>query len=404
MSAFLTLDDMSCAGKIVLVRADLNVPVQDGRITDTLRIDRLWPTVKELAAAGAKVVLLSHFERPKGKPDPRLSLRPIAAQMSDLWQRPVAFAEDCVGPVAKAAIDALPWGGVLVLENTRFHPGEEPDDAAFAGQLAALGDIFVNDAFSASHRANASTCGVARYLPALAGRSLQVELQTLDKALEHPARPVAAIVGGAKISSKLDLLHNIVGKTDLLVLGGAMANTFLAAQGVAIGASRFEEDMLDAARAIMAAAAQRQCRILLPLDVVVAEALAAGVAAQTVDVAAIPADKMILDVGPKSVAAILDQLANCRTVVWNGPLGVFEIPPFDQGTTAVAQGVAALTQRGALLSVAGGGDTAAALAHAGVIDRIGYLSTGGGAFLEWLEGKDLPAIAALKNARKKTAA
>ena len=401
MSGFLTLDTLSVRGKTVLLRADLNVPMKDGAVTDDARLTRLLPTLKDLAQAKAKIVILSHFGRPA--PDSsgcqraaKYSLRPVAAELQKLWGQPVAFAEDCVGSVAASAIAALPAGQILVLENTRFYAGEEANDPAFAAQLAALGDVYVNDAFSAAHRAHASTEALARLLPCAAGRLMQAELDALEKALSKPEHPVAALVGGSKISTKLDLLENLVSKVDVLVLGGGMANTFLAAQGANVGKSLYEADMLDTARAIAAKAAARSCRILLPKDGVVATALQANVATQIVPVSAVPADGMILDIGPQSAQEIADMLKTCKTLVWNGPLGAFEFPPFDRATVAVAQAVAALTKQGNLLSVAGGGDTVAALAHAGVLNDLSYVSTAGGAFLEWLEGKTLPGVAALE--------
>ena len=402
MADFLTLDDVSLRGKTVLLRADLNVPTHNGRATDTARLERLVPTLKDLIKADARIVILSHFGRPDGKADLTYSLRPIAAELGHILNAPIAFAEDCVGPKAAAAVAALPAGHVLVLENTRFHAGEEANDPAFAQALAALGDFYVNDAFSAAHRAHASTEGLAHLLPCCAGRLMQVELESLTKALEKPARPVMALVGGSKISTKLDLLNNLITKVDVLVLGGGMANTFLAAQGVAIGKSLYEPDMLVTAQNIAAKAQQRGCVILLPKDAVVATALKANIATQTVSVNAVPADHMILDLGPASVRAICEALAACKTVVWNGPLGAFEFPPFDQATNDVALAVADLTKRGQILSVAGGGDTVSAMAHAGVTQCLSYLSTAGGAFLEWLEGKTLPGVAALNgmNAKK----
>jgi phosphoglycerate kinase len=396
MSAFKTLDDVDVRGKIVLVRGDLNVPVDDGHVSDTTRLDRLAPTIDEIADKGGRVVLLSHFGRPKGV-TPEFSLQTIVLPaLEEVLERPVAFAGDCVGPVAEAAVKALKDGQILLLENVRFHPEEEKNDPAFAKALAALGDLYVNDAFSTAHRAHASTEGIAHHLPAYAGRLMQAELEALSAALEAPKRPVLAIVGGAKISTKLDLLGNLVAKVDKLVLGGGMANTFLAAQGVAVGKSLCEHDMADAVHSIVAKAKAAGCEILLPVDGVVAREFKADAPHEAVDNAAIPADAMLLDIGPKSVANLKAVLAETKTVVWNGPLGVFEKRPFDAGTVAVARAAADLTQAGKLLTVAGGGDTVAALAHAGVEDRFSYISTAGGAFLEWLEGKDLPGVAALK--------
>ncbi|MCC7271975.1 MAG: phosphoglycerate kinase [Alphaproteobacteria bacterium] len=393
---FRTLDDLDVAGRIVLVRADLNVPMTDGRVTDATRIERVAPTLAELSAKGARVVVLSHFGRPKGR-DPALSLAPLVAPLSAaLGGRPVTFAEDCVGPLAEAAVRALPAGGVALLENLRFHKGEEKNDPEFARALAALGEIYVNDAFSAAHRAHASTEGLAHLLPAAAGRLMQAECEALAGALETPARPVVAIVGGAKVSTKLDLLGNLVTRVDRLVIGGAMANTLLYARGVAVGTSLCEREMVGTCREIEAAAARAGCALVLPVDAVVAARLAPGEATATVAIDAVPADRMILDVGPATVTAIGRHLADARTLVWNGPLGAFETPPFDAGTVAVAREAARLTAAGALLSVAGGGDTVAALAAAGVVDALSYVSTAGGAFLEWLEGRTLPGVEALR--------
>ncbi|HYH39799.1 MAG TPA: phosphoglycerate kinase, partial [Azospirillum sp.] len=393
---FNTIDDLNVSGKTVLVRADLNVPMQDGTVSDTTRIDRLAPTLKELAGKGAKVVILSHFGRPKGGPDTKNSLRHVLGDLSKAVGQEVAFAEDCVGDTAKAAIAAAKPGQMVLLENTRFHAEEEKNDPAFARQMAELGDFYVNDAFSAAHRAHASTEGVARHLPSAAGRLMQQELEALTKALEKPERPVCAVVGGAKISTKLDLLGNLVGKVDMLALGGGMANTFLYAQGVDVGASLCEKDMAEQARAIMATAKTAGCEILLPQDFIVAKEFKAGAASRDVDAKAIGADEMALDVGPKTVEFLGLKIQGARTVVWNGPLGAFEIKPFDAGTNAVAGLVAERTREGGLLSVAGGGDTVSALSSAGVEDKFTYVSAAGGAFLEWLEGKDLPGVAALK--------
>jgi phosphoglycerate kinase len=395
MNNFRTLDDLDVKGKRVLVRADLNVPMQDGKVGDTTRIERQAPTIRELADKGARVIVLSHFGRPKGKVVPSLSLRPVAAAMARVLGRDVAFADDCVGPVAEAAVARLKDGDILLLENTRFHPGEEKNDPAMARQLAALGDIFVNDAFSAAHRAHASTEGVARLLPHAAGRSMQAELSHLDKALGNPERPLMAVVGGAKVSSKIELLQNLVAKVQTLVIGGAMANTFLAAQGIAVGKSLYEADHLETARKVVRMAAGSGAVLLLPADVVVAKEFKAGAAHQTVSVGEVAADDMILDVGPVSIAQFRQRLATSRTLVWNGPLGAFETSPFDCGTVAAAKAAAQATRAGELLSVAGGGDTVAALAHAGVEDDFTYVSTAGGAFLEWLEGKTLPGVEAL---------
>jgi phosphoglycerate kinase len=395
--AFRTLDDLNVKGKRVLVRADLNVPMADGKVTDTLRIVRQAPTIRELAEKGARVIVLSHFDRPKGKVVPSMSLKPLAEPLAKEIGRPVAFAEDCIGPVAEKAVAALKDGQVLLLENTRFHKGEEANDPAMAKQLAALGDIFVNDAFSAAHRAHASTEGVARLLPNAAGRSMQAELTHLQKALGNPERPLMAVVGGAKVSTKIELLENLVKRVEALVIGGAMANTFLAAQGVAVGKSLYEAEHLETARKVIHMATESGAAILLPVDVVVAKEFKTGAAHRTVPVSEIGADEMVLDVGEKSIAEFQTRLAATRTLVWNGPLGAFETEPFDRGTVAAAQMVASRTRAGQLLSVAGGGDTVAALAHAGVEDGFTYVSTAGGAFLEWLEGKALPGVEALNS-------
>ncbi len=394
MPNFKTIRDLDLAGKRVLLRADFNVPLQDGRVSDTTRLDRTVPTIRALVAGGAKVIMLSHLGRPKGR-DASQSLRAVVAPLSQALGQPVAFAADCVGPVAQQAVAALPAGGVLLLENLRFHAGEEANDPAFVTALAALGDLFVNDAFSAAHRAHASTTGLAHALPSAAGLLMQEELEHLSRALDKPTRPVIAIVGGAKVSTKLELLGNLVTRVQVLVIGGGMANTFLHAQGIAVGKSLCERDLADTARAIAAQAQAAGCRILLPLDGVVATALKPGVVTTVTAIDAVPADQMILDLGPDSVAEIIGALRGARTLVWNGPLGAFETPPFDAATVAVARAVAAMTAAGTLLSVAGGGDTVAALAHAGVEDGLSYVSTAGGAFLEWLEGKTLPGVAAL---------
>lgn len=390
-----TIDALDAKGKRVLLRADLNVPMKDGRITDRTRIERLCPTILELAQAGARVVMCSHFDRPKGKRVPEMSLKPLAEALSEALKRPVGFVDDCVGPAAEAAVAAMGDGDILLLENTRFHAGEEKNDPALAAGLAKLADAYVNDAFSAAHRAHASTEGVAHLLPSYAGRLMEQELKALDAALGNPARPVVAIVGGAKVSTKLDLLGNLSKKVDVLVIGGAMANTFLAAQGKAMGKSLQEAEMHDTARAILAEAEAGECEILLPLDLVVAEKFEAHAPSRVVGVDAVPADAMALDVGPQTVEAIEARLRGASTLVWNGPLGAFEIPPFDTATVSVAESVAALTTSGALKSIGGGGDTVAALRHAGVAERMTYVSTAGGAFLEWLEGKELPGVKAL---------
>ena len=393
--SFRTLDDLDVKGKRVLVRADLNVPVKDGAVTDATRITRQAPTIRELADKGARVIVLSHFDRPKGKVVPSMSLRPLVGPLSDAVGRKVAFAEDCIGPKAEAAVAALKDGEMLLLENTRFHKGEEDNDPAMAKQLAALGDIFVNDAFSAAHRAHASTDGVARLLPNAAGRAMQAELTHLEKALGHPERPLLAVVGGAKVSTKIALLENLVQRVETLVIGGAMANTFLAAQGINVGKSLYEPDHLETARKVMQFAAKSGAVLLLPSDVVVAKEFKQDAAHRTVPVAEIGADEMVLDVGPDSIKAFAGRLAATRTLVWNGPFGAFETRPFDAGTVAAAKAVADATKSGQLLSVAGGGDTVAALAHAGVEQDFTYVSTAGGAFLEWLEGKTLPGVEAL---------
>jgi phosphoglycerate kinase len=395
---FRTLDDLDASGKRVLLRADLNVPVRDGKITDRTRIERLVPTIRELADKGARVILCSHFDRPKGRRVPEMSLHPMVEALSATLNRPVAWADDCVGPAAEAAAATLANGEVLLLENTRFHAGEEKNDPAMAQGLAKLAEIYVNDAFSAAHRAHASTEGVARLLPSYAGRLMEAELKALDAALGSPSRPVVAIVGGAKVSTKLELLGNLTKKVDVLVIGGAMANTFLAAQGHAMGKSLQEAEMHDTARRIMADAAATGCEILLPIDLVVATEFAPNVATRTVTADRVPADSMALDVGPDTVDTIEARLRKASTLVWNGPLGAFETPPFDQATMAVAQSVASLTASSGLKSIAGGGDTVAALRHAGVLTRMTYVSTAGGAFLEWLEGKTLPGVAALEAA------
>jgi phosphoglycerate kinase len=391
---FRTLDNLDVAGKRVLLRADLNVPVRDGKITDLTRIERLSPTIRELAGKGAKVIVCSHFDRPKGKRVPEMSLAPMAAALAEVLGQRVRFVEDCIGVAAQQSVERMARGDVLVLENTRYHAAEEKNDPTFAAELAKLADIYVNDAFSAAHRAHASTEGVAHLLPAYAGRLMQAELEALEAALLHPVRPVAAVVGGSKVSTKLELLGNLLSKVDVLVIGGAMANTFLAAQGVAVGKSLQEAEMHDTARGILAQAAGR-CEIVLPLDAVVAAELKPNVLTHTVSIKDVPAEAMILDVGPATVADLIARLGKLRTLVWNGPLGAFETPPFDAATTAFAQAVAAATQSGALRSVAGGGDTVSALRHAGALDKMSYVSSAGGAFLEWLEGKTLPGVAAL---------
>ncbi len=393
--AFKTLDNLDVTGKTVLMRADLNVPMHDGKISDLTRIERLSPTIRELSGKGARVVVCSHFDRPKGKRVPAMSLAPMAVALGQVLGRQVRFAEDCIGVAAEQAVERMADGDVLVLENTRFHAGEEKNDPVFAAALAGLADIFVNDAFSAAHRAHASTEGVAHILPSYAGRLMQAELEALDTALGNPVRPVAAVVGGSKVSTKLELLGNLVGRVDILLIGGAMANTFLAAQGISVGKSLQEAEMHDMALTILAQAKAAGCEVMLPTDAVVAAEFRPNPPTQIVAIDAVPADSMILDVGPVSVAALIARMGSLRTLVWNGPLGAFETPPFDASTVALAKAVAATTAKGTLRSVAGGGDTVSALRHAGVLDQMSYVSTAGGAFLEWLEGKVLPGVAAL---------
>ena len=392
---FKTIDALDVSGKRVLVRVDLNVPMKNGKVTDATRIERAVPTIAELAAKGARVVVLSHFGRPDGKRVPEMSLRALLEPLSAALGKPVAFAEDCIGPQAEDAVRAMKPGDVLLLENLRFHKGEEKNDAAFIDKLSVLGDLYVNDAFSTAHRAHASTEGIANRLPAAAGRLMQAELEALDKALGNPKRPVCAVVGGAKVSTKLDLLGHLVSKVDKLIIGGGMAHTFLHAQGIHVGKSLCEKDLASTALDILAKAEAAKCAVLLPVDVVVAREFKAGAANSVVDANACPDDQMILDVGPKSILLYQQEVAGCATLVWNGPLGAFEIPPFDAGTVALARTVADLTVAGMLLSVAGGGDTVAALAAAGVEEKFSYISTAGGAFLEWMEGKTLPGVAAL---------
>jgi phosphoglycerate kinase len=394
--AWRTLDDMDLAGKVVLTRVDINVPVENGRVTDATRIERIVPTVRDILARGGKPVLLAHFDRPKGKVVPSMSLKVVLPTLESALGEKVAFADDCVGPAAAAAVQALPAGGVLLLENTRFHAGEEKNDPALAAEMAELGDVYCNDAFSAAHRAHASTEGLAHLLPSCAGRLMQAELTAIEKALGAPERPVVAVVGGAKVSTKLALLGNLVAKVDTLVIGGGMANTFLAAQGIDVGKSLCEHDLAETARDILAKAEAAGCTILLPADVVVAREFKANAASEVVAADACPADAMILDAGPRAVEAIVAAFRKSRTLVWNGPLGAFEIPPFNAATDAAAREAAVLTRAGKLLSVAGGGDTVAALNASGAADDFTYVSTAGGAFLEWLEGKTLPGVAALE--------
>ncbi len=399
MGQFKTLDDLDVAGKRVLVRVDFNVPMADEQVTDTTRIERALPTIRDLMQRQAKVILLSHLGRPKGKKVPELSLSPVAAAMARiLVGEAVGFANNCIGETAVDMIEGMEDGEVALLENLRFHEGEEANDQEFAAQLAALGDLYVDDAFSAAHRAHASVAALAGLLPAAAGRQMQAELEHLGRALESPERPSAAIVGGAKVSTKLELLGNLVQKVDMLAVGGGMANTFLHALGTSVGASLCEHDMADTAREIVETAKAAGCDIVLPTDAQVADKLEAGVSAQTVSVKAVPEAQMILDVGAATAEHLAKRLAECKTLVWNGPLGAFEVPPFDEGTNQVAQAAAALTREGKLTSVAGGGDTVAALNNAGVLDDFTYVSAAGGAFLEWLEGKTLPGVAALEAA------
>jgi phosphoglycerate kinase len=392
---FRTLDDANVSGKRVLVRVDLNVPMENGRVTDATRLTRIAPTVLELADKAAKVILLAHFGRPKGR-DAKDSLKPVAEALAKVLGRPVKFADDCIGDAAEQAVNALKGGEILCLENTRFHKAEEKNEPAFVEALAKLGDLYVNDAFSAAHRAHASTEGLAHKLPAYAGRTMQAELEALSKALDTPQRPVAAIVGGAKISTKLDLLGNLLAKVDTLIIGGAMANTFLLALGKPVGKSLVERDLLQTAREIMTKAKATGREIVLPVDVVVAQKFEAHAPSRAVPVDAVGDDDMILDIGPRSIEHVVSVLARTKTLVWNGPFGAFEMEPFDTGTVSVAEAAAELTAAGRLVTVAGGGDTVAALNAAGAADRFSYVSTAGGAFLEWMEGKALPGVEALR--------
>lgn len=394
---FRTLDDAgSLAGKTALVRVDFNVPMEDGRVTDNTRLRVALPTINKLRDAGAKVALLAHFDRPKGKVVPSMSLKPLIQPLSELLGAPVRFAEDCVGGPAHAAIADLDAGGVVLLENVRFHAAEEANDAEFATRLSELADLYVNDAFSAAHRAHASTEGVAHHITAYAGESMRRELEALDAALGNPKKPVIGIVGGAKVSTKLDLLKNLVGKLDRLAIGGGMANTFLFAQGIDIGGSLAERDMADTAREIIAGAKAKGCELLLPVDFVVATEVKPGAASRAVTAGdALSADDKILDAGPATVARLVEAITASKTLIWNGPLGVFEVPPFDAATVAVAHHAAALAKAGTLIAVGGGGDTVSALNHAGVVDDMTFVSTAGGAFLEWMEGKALPGVEAL---------
>jgi len=398
MKSFLTLDDADVKGKRVLVRVDFNVPMQHGAVADVSRIERNMPTITEIADRGGKVILLSHYGRPKGR-DPKESLRPVVAAVAQILGRPIGFAADCVGEVAEKAVAAMTPGTILCLENTRFHKGEESNDREFAKRLGRLGDIFVDDAFSVAHRAHASVEAIAHLLPTYAGRAMQQELEALEKALHAPARPVAAIVGGAKISTKLYLLGNLMTKVETLIIGGAMANTFLAAEGKAVGKSLYESDLVPTARDIMAKAKSLGRHIVLPVDAVVAQKFAAHVPTRVVAVEAVGPTDMILDIGPRSIEQAISVLARSKTLVWNGPFGAFEHEPFDNGTIEVAEAAAELTADGRLVSIAGGGDTMAALNVAGVTGRFTYVSTAGGAFLEWLEGKTLPGVEVLKAAQ-----
>ena len=393
--SFRTLDDVDVKGKRVLLRVDLNVPMEQGRVTDTTRLERVAPTIAEISDKGGKVILLAHFGRPKGR-DPKQSLKPVAAALSLVIDKPVAFADDCIGDIAGKAIMAMKDGDIVCLENTRFHKEEEQNDPAFVAELAKLGDIWVNDAFSAAHRAHASTEGLGHKLTAYAGRTMQAELDALNKALEAPSRPVIAIIGGAKVSTKIDLLENLVNKVDALVIGGGMANTFLHAHGINVGKSLAEKDLAATALRIMEKAESANCAIILPVDAMVAFHFAAHAPSHAYGIDAIPPDGMILDVGPQSVERIRAAIDDAATLVWNGPPGAFEMPPFDRGTVAAARHAAARTKAGKLISVAGGGDTVAALNQAGVAGDFTYVSTAGGAFLEWMEGKRLPGVEVLK--------
>ena len=397
MTAFRTLDDADLAGKRALVRVDLNVPMEDGKVSDTTRIDRILPTIREIAEKGGKVILLAHFGRPKGRDD-KNSLKQVVPALTQALGRPVTFVEDCIGDDVARAVSAAKNGDVLLLENTRFHAGDEKNDAEFVRAVAANGDLYVNDAFSAAHRAHASTEGLAHVLPAYAGRTMQAELEALSAGLDKPARPVMAIVGGAKVSTKLDLLGNLVRKVDILAIGGGMANTFLAARGVDVGKSLCEHDLVGTAREIEEKAKAAGCEILLPVDALVAREFKAHPSYRVVPVGGVEADEMILDAGPLSIAEVVLRLEKVKTLVWNGPFGAFELPPFDTATVAVAKAAAKHVKAGELVAVAGGGDTVAAMNHAGVADDLSYVSTAGGAFLEWMEGKALPGVEALRKA------
>ena len=395
MTAFRTLDDADLSAKRVLVRVDLNVPMEDGKVSDTTRIDRILPTIREIADKGGKVVLLAHFGRPKGRDD-KNSLRQVVPALTQALGRPVTFVDDCIGDDVAKALTAAKNGDVLLLENTRFHAGDEKNDPEFVRALAANGDLYVNDAFSAAHRAHASTEGLAHVLPAYAGRTMQAELEALSAGLDNPARPVMAIVGGAKVSTKLDLLGNLVRKVDVLAIGGGMANTFLAARGVDVGKSLCEHDLVGTAREIEEKAKAAGCEILLPVDALVAREFKAHPSYRVVPVGGVEADEMILDAGPLSIAEVIMRLEKVKTLVWNGPFGAFELPPFDTATVAVAKAAAKRVKAGELVAVAGGGDTVAAMNHAGVAEDLSYVSTAGGAFLEWMEGKALPGVEALR--------
>jgi phosphoglycerate kinase len=395
MPYFRTLDQAEVMNKRVLLRVDLNVPVDSGKVSDGTRIERMAPTLLEIADKGGKVILLSHFDRPKG-PDPKDSLKPVAAEVARILKRPVAFAEDCVGEKAEAAVQAMKSGDILCLENTRFHEGEEKNDPAFVAALARLGDIWVNDAFSAAHRAHASTEGLGHKLPAYAGRAMQAELAAFSQVLDAPQRPLAAIVGGAKVSTKLELLGNLIAKVNVLIIGGGMANTFLAAQGKKVGRSLCEHELAGTARDILSKAKAKKCEIVLPVDAVAARKFEANAPSRVVSIDDVGSDEMILDIGPRTIEHVVSVLARVKTLVWNGPFGAFEMKPFDNGTVEVAEAAAELTAAGKLVSVAGGGDTVAALNASGATERLTYVSTAGGAFLEWLEGKALPGIEVLR--------
>jgi phosphoglycerate kinase len=393
---FRTLKGADLKGKTALVRVDFNVPMEDGVVQDDTRLRAALPTIDLLSKAGARIVLLAHFDRPKGKRVPEMSLKPVVAPLAALVKKPVAWADDCIGAQAKAAIDTLKLGDVALLENLRYHAGEEKNDPAFAAELAKLGDLYVNDAFSAAHRAHASTEGIARLLPAYPGLSMERELTALDAALGNPQRPVLGIVGGSKVSTKLDLLKNLVTRLDKLAIGGGMANTFLFAQGHDVGSSYCEKDLAETAREIIRLAGQNRCELLLPIDIVVAEQMAAGVPTRVRGLGHVDEHERILDAGPETVARLKRAMAASKTLIWNGPLGVFEIPPFDKGTVEAAKEAARLAKEGKLIAVAGGGDTVSALNHAGVANDLTFISTAGGAFLEWMEGKELPGVEALK--------